>query len=358
MANWLNQTHVGDCRALLADMAADNVRIQTCVTSPPYWRLRDYGVAGQIGLEATPTEYVSQLVAVFRLVRQLLAADGTLWLNLGDCYAAAGTPGADNLAKLGAQYRGGGAKWDQIERPHRALADGTKRKDLIGIPWRVAFALQEDGWFLRSDIIEEVELYCPCGCGYVLDERVWRWSQDREVIWHKPNALPESVKDRPTRAHEYLFLLSQSEHYYYDGAAIREPVKSGKSDVKKMREGLPRIGGKHKALIDPFSSASSQTNIGRNRSVGNGQWRNRRSVWTIATEPFHGAHFATFPRRLAELCILAGSRPGETVLDPFMGSNTVAQVASNLGRHVIGCELNPSFVALEDLRRTTTGMPL
>ncbi len=314
--------------------------------------------SGQIGLESTPYEYVSELVQVFRQVRELLNDDGTLWLVLGDSYAAQGSPGHQNMAQLGERYAGGGHKLDTVRKPPRVLTEGLKAKDLMGIPWRVALALQGDGWYLRSDIIEEVELYCPCGCGFVLEERLWRWSSDRDLIWSKPNALPESVQDRPTRCHEYIFLLSKSERYYYDAAAIRERATSGASDVRKMTEGLPRIGGKHKDLIDGHSSVSSSTNIGRKRSVGSGTWRNRRSVWKVATAAFSGAHFAAFPRKLIEPCVLAASRPGDTILEPFMGSGTTRQVARDLGRHCIGCEINPSYLSLEELRTTTIGMPL
>lgn len=358
MPDWLDKTHVGDCRVLLQQMAADGVQVRTCITSPPYFRLRDYGMANQIGLESTSAEYIAQLVHVFRLVRELLNRDGTLWLVMGDSYAARGTPGRSNLAELGKRYAGGGHKQDTLRKPPKALTDGMKAKDLLGIPWRVALALQADGWYLRADIIEEVEVYCPCGCGYVLEERIWRWSQDRELIWNKPNAVPESVKDRPTRSHEYLFLLSKSERYYYDATAIRERVRSNPSDIRKMIEGRPRIGGKHKSLVDHYAAASSSTNIGQKRSVGDGYWRNRRSVWTVATVPFRGAHFAAFPRTLIEPCILAGSRPGDIVLDPFIGSSTTGQVAVDLGRRYIGCELNPAYLELEQQRSTTLGMPL
>ena len=358
MTNWLNRTHIGDCRQLLERMAGDGVRAQVCVTSPPYWGLRDYGVAGQIGLEPSPGEYISQLVEVFRLVGRLLADDGTLWLVIGDCYAGTGVPGPSNLAALGARFAGGGHKRDALEKPRRVVPEKLKPKDLVGIPWRVALALQSDGWYLRSDIIEEVELYCPCGCGYVMEERLWRWSPDRELVWTKPNAMPESVTDRPTRSHEYVFLLSKSDRYYYDAAAIRERVKSGASDIRKMLEGLPRIGGKHKTLIDARAAASSSTNIGHKRSVGNGFWRNKRSVWTVATTPFHGAHYAVFPRKLIEPCILAGSRPSDVVLDPFAGSGTTGQAAIELGRAYIGCELNEEYARLEESRRTSPGMPI
>lgn len=358
MRDWLNNTHLGDCRVLMQQMATDGIQVQTCITSPPYFRLRDYGVSGQIGLESTPSEYIEELVGVFRQVRELLSSDGTLWLVLGDSYASSGSPGQQNMAQLGQRYSGGGHKQDTVQKPARELADALKGKDLVGMPWRIALALQRDGWYLRSDIIAEIELYCPCGCGFVLEERLWRYNSDREIIWSKPNALPESVNDRPTRCHEYIFLLSKSARYYYDAAAIRERATSGESDVRKMREGLPRIGGKHKDLIDDYAAASSGTNIGQKRSVGNGHWRNRRSVWRVATSPFSGAHFAAFPGKLIEPCILAGSRPGDTVLEPFMGSGTTRQVAQDLGRQCIGCEINPAYLTLEELRTTTTGMPL
>jgi DNA modification methylase len=313
---------VGDCRDLLSQMAAEGVRVQTCITSPPYFGLRDYGHERQIGLEVEPDEYVASLVSVFAAVRSIMADDGTLWLNLGDSYA--------NDGKWGGHTGGKHAKalhCTPIGRNKRYT--GLKPKDLIGIPWRVAFALQADGWYLRSDI-----------------------------IWHKPNPMPESVTDRPTKAHEYLFLLAKSERYYYDSEAIQEPCESGPSDVRKMTESRERIGGKHKALDDPLSKASASTNIGRKRSVGSPDGRNRRTVWTVATAPFRGAHFATFPRSLIEPCILAGSPAGGIVLDPFMGSGTTGQVATDLGRQFIGCELNPEYVALHEMRRTTIGMAL
>ena len=288
MREWLNRTHVGDCRELLKQMAADGVRVQTCVTSPPYFGLRDYGVEGQIGLEPTPAEYVERMVDVFRAVRDVLTDDGTLWLNLGDSYSS------------------GGRK------------DGAKPKDLLGIPWRVALALQADGWYLRSDI-----------------------------IWHKPNPLPESVTDRPTKAHEYVFLLSKSERYYYDANSIKERATdtgrlSGIDGRDERAEARP-----------PGSSARTFARIDYSS-----RGRNKRAVWTIPTAPFSGAHFATFPRALVEPCILAGSRAGDIVLDPFMGSGTTAEVATRFGREFLGCELNPKYVELHEMRRTTVGMPL
>jgi DNA modification methylase len=308
MREWLNRTHVGDCRELLKEMAADGVRVQTCVTSPPYFGLRDYGVEGQIGLEPTPAEYVERMVDVFRAVRDVLADHGTLWLNLGDSYASGGRKARDpGKSKLHPAFT--------LFRPD----DGdAKPKDLLGIPWRVAFALQADGWYLRSDI-----------------------------IWSKPNPMPESVTDRPTKAHEYLFLLAKSERYYYDAASIKERATDtgrlsgiyGRDEPAEARP--PGSSARRLARID-YSSRG----------------RNKRTVWTVPPQPFPGAHFATFPRALIEPCILAGSRPCDVVLDPFMGSGTTAQVATDLGRHYMGCELNPKYVELHDMRRTTVGMPL
>jgi DNA modification methylase len=326
--NWLNKTHVGDCRELLKRMADDGVRVQTCVTSPPYFGLRDYGVVGQIGLEPSPNDYVAKLVAVFAAVRDVLADDGTLWLNLGDSYAR--YPGNRN-ARYGAAPSNKSGYFEN-QRQSTANRCGIKAKDLLGIPWRVAFALQADGWYLRSD-----------------------------VIWHKPNPMPESVTDRPTKAHEYLFLLSANERYYYDAQSIAEPAVA--------REPGEMDGG---AQCNPDGS---RANVGRNfrKQGGHGRryagfneryfakptpfTRNRRTVWSIPTTPFKGAHFATFPRALVEPCILAGSRAGDAVLDPFMGSGTTAQVATDLGRNFLGCELNPRYVELHALRRTTVGMP-
>jgi DNA modification methylase len=308
-------------------MADDGVRVETCVSSPPYFGLRDYGVAGQIGLEDTPEEYVDRMVEVFRAVRDVLTSDGTLWLNLGDSYATRG--GANQTPQMGNAFQRrerGKAVICRSKRLSRAgrwaggnnpAAGGVKPKDLFGIPWRVALALQTDGWYLRSDI-----------------------------IWHKPNPMPESVGDRPTKAHEYLFLLAKSERYYYDAEAIREP-DSGQDHPRNVLDLREPTGG----LMAPHRGIRSVE--GR---VGKG--RNRRSVWTVPTTPFPGAHFACFPPALIEPCILAGSPAGGTVLDPFMGSGTTAQVATRLGRKFIGCELNPKYVELHELRRTTVGMPI
>ena len=340
MADWLNKTHIGDCRELLAAMASDGVRVQMCVTSPPYYGLRDYGVPGQLGLEQTPDDYVQKIVSVFRAVRDALADDGVLWLNLGDSYANDDKWGGSSGGKHVSELHGKSS----IGRTRRIT--GLKAKDLIGIPWRVAFALQADGWYLRSD-----------------------------VIWHKPNPMPESVTDRPTKAHEYVFLLSKSERYYYNHEAIREQATH--SSVERWRqnveaqEGSDRVpgktNGKMKAVGGPRRSEKQRGHWRRHNGF-NDRWdhmstaeqaamgRNKRTVWTVPTIGFKGAHFATFPPALIEPCILAGSPPGGIVLDPFMGSGTTAQVATNLGRQFIGCELNPDYVALHEMRRTTIGM--
>ena len=325
MTDWLNKTHVGDCRTLLPEMAAAGVRAQTCVTSPPYFGLRDYGVAGQIGLEASPAEYVEQMIAVFRTVRDVLSDDGTLWLNLGDGYAghSSGAPqtGVSERSSLrGNGHNGGAAKLKGMRRPARQSIDGVKPKDLLGIPWRVAFALQADGWYLRSDI-----------------------------IWHKPNAMPESVTDRPTKTHEHLFLLAKSERYYFDAEAIKEQGVSLDESHKSYRPNSARIAEEGRKEYSAKHQMSARSYAPK---------RNRRSVWTVTTAPFSGAHFATFPRALIEPCILAGARAGDTVLDPFMGSGTTGQVATDLGRNFIGCELNPAYVELHDMRRTTIGMQI
>lgn len=296
----------GDCRTILPTLPDGSV--QCCITSPPYFGLRDYGHAAQIGLEPTPDAYVAEMVSVFREVRRVLADDGVLWLNLGDSYAGSGKGGnpADsphqkqrtnsgsltvigNTAREAANTRGPGD--DRLF--------GAKPKDLLGIPWRVAFALQADGWYLRADI-----------------------------IWHKPNPMPESVTDRPTKAHEYVFLLTKSARYFYDAAAISEP------SVEPDRKRADRIGG------------ASHEERGQHSEGGlfvGSATRNARSVWTITTKPYKGAHFATMPPELAERCILAGSRRGDTVLDPFSGSGTTAAVAVNHGRLAIGIEANREY---------------
>lgn len=303
----------------LADIG---VKAQMCVTSPPYFGLRDYGHKGQIGLEQTPEQYIEAMVEVFRCVRDVLPDDGTLWLNIGDSYAAqrGGTsmPAQTVSGGVGGKgderaFRGMGG--EQRGSAHRnASAMGLKHKDLIGIPWMLAFALRADGWYLRQDI-----------------------------IWHKPNPMPESVRDRCTKAHEYIFLLSKSERYYFDSEAMKEPAVGGPAGNKQRKP----AGARGMPDSDP---TNPNDGVASGVPWAGGETRNRRSVWTVATRPYKGAHFATFPPALIEPCILAGSRPGDIVLDPFMGSGTTAQVALQHGRQYIGCELNPEYERLQKER--------
>jgi DNA modification methylase len=269
---------VGDVRESLRGLPDGSVR--TVVTSPPYWGLRDYGHDGQIGLEQTPEEYVREMVGVFREVRRVLADDGTLWLNLGDSYGSG--------------------------------------KQLVGIPWRVAFALQADGWLLRQDI-----------------------------IWHKPNPMPESVTDRCTKAHEYVFLLTKQPRYYYDADAVSEPISVANRLHYDKYAALPSRG-QTKQYADRNDAGNSGTQCGFSKPGLT--HRNRRSVWTVTTKPFKGAHFAVMPEALVEPCVLAGSAAGDTVLDPFSGSGTVGVVALRHGRNYIGCELNPEYADLSRKR--------
>ena len=305
----MDKIEFGDCRETMRRWKKQGVKAQTCVTSPPYYGLRDYGHDGQIGLEETPEQYIKAMVEVFRCVWDVLADDGTLWLNIGDSYAGSGKGAWAN--------KDGGQKEVYIPDPDspQALIPkvplGLKPKDLIGIPWRVAFALQADGWYLRQDI-----------------------------IWHKPNPMPESVQDRCTKAHEYIFLLSKSQSYYYDADSIAEPLAA--SSVARLAQptlvqqaGSDRVPGK--------------TN-GNMKAVGSGETRNKRSVWTVTTKPYNGAHFATFPSDLITPCILAGAPAGGIVLDPFMGSGTTAAVAIANGRDYLGCELNLAYKELQDAR--------
>lgn len=350
----MNKVFFGDCRDTMRDLIAQGVKVQMCVTSPPYFGLRDYGHPGQLGLEATPAEFVAAMVEVFGLVRELLADDGVLWLNLGDSYAGTGKSGG------GAQ----GKRWEQFgmdtEGPKGGKwmppPAGLKPKDLIGIPWRVAFALQADGWYLRQDI-----------------------------IWHKPNPMPESVTDRCTKAHEYLFLLSKSERYFFDSDAIKEEATGalpgnqshkhtaeyeGGDEKHRTKAGLVDYAQRQRSKRDSFKrEGSKRAEVIPGQTVGThrpdreeSQWdtatRNRRSVWTVPTQPYNGAHFATFPPALIEPCILAGSRPGDTVLDCFFGSGTTGEVAGNFGRQWIGCELNPDYAPLQRARTAQAGLAL
>jgi DNA modification methylase len=310
--------YTGNCLDILPTLDAESV--QCCVTSPPYWGLRDYGVDGQIGLEKTPEEYVEKMVRVFREVRRVLRDDGCLFLNLGDTYAAARSYQVpDN------KYRDVGNKIGH------QVPDGYKQKDLIGIPWRVAFALQSDGWYLRQDI-----------------------------IWSKPNPMPESVTDRCTKAHEYIFLLTKSARYYYDNEAIKE--RQAESSAERALYGW---NGRND---DGSNGARTGAGIRKMKESGMSMgeaglipldgMRNKRSVWTITTKPFSGAHFAVFPPKIPEICIKAGSRPGDTILDPFSGAGTTGLVAEKLGRKYIGIELNQDYADMAAKRIEAARLPL
>lgn len=301
---------IGDCRETLKTL--NDGSVQCCVTSPPYFGLRDYGHDGQIGLEPTPDEYIAKMVEVFREVRRVLADDGTLWLNIGDSYASAGKDRTEQQASAKSGLNGGLSSQCQSLKQQNKIVGDLKAKDLIGIPWMLAFALRADGWYLRQ-----------------------------EIIWHKPNPMPESVTDRCTKSHESIFLLAKSGRYYFDAEAIAEPMAA--SSIERLaqptldqQQGSDRVPGK--------------TN-GAMKAVG-GEFglRNKRSVWTVTTKSFKGAHFATFPPDLIEPCILAGCPDGGTVLDPFGGSGTTAGVANSCGRNAILCEINPAYADMAKRR--------
>lgn len=393
----LDHCYIGDCRFIMQSLINDDVKVQTIVTSPPYWGLRDYGVEGQIGLERDPVRYLARMRSVFRLCWQLLADDGTLWLNMGDCYHNPRTGGGIGR---NSKINGKGSMQAARDARRKMAANraqpvrGLKQKDLVGMPWLLALAL-------RSDPI------CP-------------WYLRRDIIWHKPNPMPESAEDRPTTAHEYIFLLSKSERYYYDAEAIKETA-SPNTHARMQRATAAPGQIAHGGLLAPRENCNSRAPITRGpgqprthlhcagvnpkavkavagwrdgpgshetlahnrpgngrKYSGNGvgfghgydkdsrsrprarqnpsfsaatsaeivETRNKRSVWTVPTQPFEGAHFATFPEKLIEPCILAGSRPGDIVFDPFMGAGTVAAVATRLGRHWLGAELNPTYAAM------------
>ena len=304
----MDNIEFGDCREIMRKWKQENIKIQSCITSPPYFGLRDYGHDGQIGLEKTPNEYISSLVEVFRCVKDILADDGTLWLNIGDSYASF------RDGKVIPDSSRGDNKSTSVDKGlaknrMSSTFNGTdiKHKDLIGIPWMLAFALRADGWYLRQDI-----------------------------IWHKPNPMPESVKDRCTKCHEYIFLLSKSDRYYFDYESIKEA--STYTD-NRHGKGTIRYNGKR-------TSGDTKANGQRAFATVNDK-RNKRSIWTVTTKPYKGAHFATYPMDLIEPCILAGSKKGDIVLDPFMGSGTTAAAAIKHGRHYLGCELNQSYKPLQ-----------
>ena len=421
----VNKVILGDCRDVMRSLIAEGVRVQTIVTSPPYYGLRNYGLPpsvwggdadcshewgdvqrtpwanavkgpnsqgknggdyangvkehgqwcqhcgawrGCFGLEPDYRMYVAHSVEIFDLARQLLADDGTLWLNLGDSYATgagkAASPGGgaqgEKFLDIGPSgYRGGHAESPKhagrsqvpdaknpgagipTYQPNRMPQPGLKPKDLMGVPWRVAFALQDAGWWLRQDI-----------------------------VWSKPNPMPESVTDRCTKAHEYLFLMAKSERYYYDAEAIKEPASDNTHARRKIvpagwavREGphtavVHQTAKNHRKLAEPGSGTKNNSSFDDAMAVMP-DTRNKRSVWTIATQPYPEAHFATFPEALVGPCILAGSRPGDIVFDPFMGSGTVASVAQRLGRRWLGSELNGEYVKLIEARtKGTLGLEL
>ncbi len=317
--------HHGDVRAVLATLTSESV--QTCVTSPPYWGLRDYGVEGQIGREPTPEAFIETMVGVFREVRRVLRDDGTCWINIGDSYTSSGP----STWRSSASENKGVTCMDDKARPE--TPSGMKPKDLVGIPWMLAFALRADGWYLRQDI-----------------------------IWHKPNPMPEAVRDRCTKAHEYIFLLTKSERYYYDIDAIKErssentharlPGNKSHKGQTAYEEGATEH--RTKAGLVAYAErkrAEAGSGVKNNASMDAAlavmpDTRNKRSVWTVASQPFSDAHFATFPPKLIEPCILAGAAPGAVVLDPFHGAGTTGMVALQNSRSYVGIELNADYIAM------------
>ena len=303
------QLFYGDSLKRLSGIESESA--QCCITSPPYWGLRNYGVDGQLGLEKTPEEYVSKMVEIFREVRRVLRKDGTLWLNLGDSYA---THSAKRSGQFGKEIKKG---FDDISttdfKSKGAKSIGLKEKDLCGIPWRVAFALQSDVWYLRQDI-----------------------------IWHKPNPMPESVTDRCTKAHEYIFLMSKAARYCYNNKAIAEKSVCFSSDKRSEFGRTPHKSGK--SIMKESQYAINGVGYSKDGT------RNKRSVWTVPTKPYKEAHFATFPPALILPCILAGTAENQTILDPFMGAGTVASVCEKYNRNWIGIELNKEYCQLTKTR--------
>ena len=331
----INITHLGHSLDVLKKM--DDESVSMCVTSPPYWGLRDYGEKNQLGLEKTPEEYVANMVEIFDEVKRVLKAEGTLWLNLGDSYASSSKNRSKAQASRSSTLHGGLRTQEQIlDQPNKITGD-LKPKDLVGIPWMVAFALRSAGWYLRQDI-----------------------------IWHKPGPMPESVTDRCTKAHEYIFLLSKNKKYYYDHKAIMQPAKNPEDDIRRMndqkntyksipddkRNGLrPRKSGNKKRK--PGSERGCPEDSGSNvcSSVPwEGTMANKRSVWTVNTKPFAAAHFATFPPDLIVPCIKAGCPEDGIVLNPFHGAGTTGMVARKLNRNFIGIELNPEYITISEKR--------
>lgn len=300
----LNIIHNEECLTGLRKLPDNSV--DSCVTSPPYFNLRDYGVEGQIGLEDIPEEYISRLVEVFREVRRIQKPEGSLWVNIGDSYAGS-MKGAANYPENAMNYKQGTNRGTLGVATIVKKYSGYKRKDLIGIPWMLAFALRADGWYLRQDI-----------------------------IWHKPSVMPESVLDRCTKAHEYIFLLSKSPKYYFDSSSISEPCVTCDSSVRNRDE----------TKLNNTPGRTKMQGLKTNHYTR----RNKRSVWTVSTVPFKEAHFATYPEKLVQPCIMAGCPEGGIVLDPFMGSGTTGLVAKKLGRNYIGFELNPDYAKMAERR--------
>jgi DNA modification methylase len=317
----MNKIEFGDCRATLRRWKEQGIKAQTCVTSPPYYGLRDYGHDGQIGLEETPEEYIKAMVEVFRCVWDVLEDDGTLWLNIGDSYYNYRPGKGQALVKQSVANNNQDLPQTCARRGNKF--EGLKEKDLIGIPWMLAFALRADGWYLRQDI-----------------------------IWHKPNPMPESVQDRCTKAHEYIFLMSKSQKYYYDAEAIKEELKE--ESIVRNQSGWN--GNEDRGYVIGKQNNMSKY-LGSDKAK-NETHRNRRSVWSVNTKPYAGAHFAVFPSDLIEPCILAGAPVGGIVLDPFMGSGTTAQVAQDLERKYLGCELNIDYKTLQDNRLAQQSLEL
>jgi DNA modification methylase len=361
--DWLNRTHVGDCRVVMRRMIADGIKVQTVVTSPPYYGLRDYGVAGQIGLERNPVRYLARMRGVFRLLWDVLADDGTVWLNMGDCYY---TPRVNGGIGYNSQINGQGSQTafrdaqramksggknlcnmkarrfsgPQRQRSKSPMFLGLKDKDMIAMPWMLALILRADGWYLR-----------------------------RDVIWAKQNPMPESTNDRPTTAHEFIFLLSKQGRYYYDADAIKEPASEntharGNGVNPKAVAGWADGPGDHRPRSHAQPSDSAKKFKPRQNASFSGAVnevlpeRNKRSVWSVPTQPYSEAHFATFPEELIRPCVLAGAPAGGIVFDPFHGSGTTGKVATDLGRHFIGIELNPDYAKMDRSLTTTIGMPL
>ena len=310
----MNKVYFGDCRESMRQMAKDGIKVQTCITSPPYYGLRDYGVDGQIGNEQTPKEFIDNLVEVFACVWDILEDDGTLWVNLGDSYYNY-RPGKGQRVVANSIASQKASEFEHSAKRGNKL-EGYKEKDLMGMPWRLAFALQDFGWYLRQDI-----------------------------IWHKPNPMPESVKDRCTKSHEYIFLLTKNPQYYFDSESIKEESVTSWEIGQQTR-------------LQRKNATGGAISGGIGEKISTGETRNKRDVWSVSVKPYSGAHFAVYPEELIEPCVMAGSRVGDIVLDPFFGSGTTGAVAQKLGRQYIGCELNQGYEQLQKDRLQQTAMGL